>query len=146
VTGHASHLKNPTDSEQEMSEKLDLEALGYAEHGKLKAGIPGRVQRVVPGKLLYVDAGPTHEPYVFTLDKIIVNEGGGAFHPYRGEPLFELGLTEGRKVSVIGLNDPKTHPMLVIDSSSSKIANTAANFGHSLTHFSIKTMDLFRQK
>jgi hypothetical protein len=109
-----------------MSGKLDLEVLGYAEDGKLKAGTPGRVQRVVPGKLLYVDAGGAEAPYVFTLDKVIVNEGGGAFHPYRGEPLSELGLTEGRKVNVIGLNDPKMHPMLVIDSSSSKIANTAA--------------------
>jgi hypothetical protein len=78
--------------------------------GILQAAKPARVGRVVPGKLLYVDtlgeAGAEVNTFAFPLDKIIIAESNGVYHRYRGEPLSELGLKAGKKVSVVELTYP----------------------------------------
>jgi hypothetical protein len=57
------------------------------------------VQRVVPGKLVYVELAP-EEVYAVRLDTILIRQGDGSYAHYRGEPLSELGLDSGRKVVV----------------------------------------------
>ena len=75
------------------------------------------VERVVPGKLVYVTAD--HEgsanTYSFKLDQLVLRKADGSCRPYRGEPLSELGVAHGRKVIVWGINHTNVSPTLVID-------------------------------
>jgi len=110
-----------------------------------------RVERVVPGRLLYVDApsetGSQSSTFAFPLDRVIVVESNGNAHPYRGEPLSDLGLKTGRKVRVVEFKDADTGPWkdadagpwLVVDSSS-----TAQKLTDAVTHITAKTIDLFK--
>jgi hypothetical protein len=57
------------------------------------------VQRVVPGKLVYVELSP-EEVYAVRLNTILIRNGDGSYTHYRGEPLSDLGLDSGRRVVV----------------------------------------------
>jgi hypothetical protein len=57
------------------------------------------VQRIVPGKLVYVELSP-EEVYAVRLNTILIRNGDGSYAHYRGEPLADLGLDSGRRVVV----------------------------------------------
>ncbi len=90
-----------------MSEQVEIQP------GKDEVAV---VQRVVPGRLVYVS---THKDsdhlFGFKLDQLVIRKADGSCRPYRGEPLSELGLASGRKVVVWGIEHSDVKPALVID-------------------------------
>jgi hypothetical protein len=82
--------------------------------GKDEAAV---VERVVPGKLVYVrvDETPEKDVYGFRLDKLVLRKPDGSCRPYRGEPLADLGVVNGRKLFVWGLKGHDVEPALVVD-------------------------------
>ena len=92
------------------------------------------VQRVVPGKLVYV--APLSKPestYVFKLDKVCVLHNDGSLTPYRGEPLSSVGLGIGKKVRVVGMDSPGLPETLVV---TEEPAGARTTFGsHSIGEF-----------
>jgi hypothetical protein len=67
----------------------------------------GRVERVVPGRLVYVAFSPKQETQVFKLDNLLIQQANGTFSGYAGEPFSQLGLTVGSSVKVVTTNDRK---------------------------------------
>jgi hypothetical protein len=89
----------------------------------------GSVERLVPGKLVYVSTGrPTRsgvrgypvpiesaETYAFRPDKIMIEDTGGSFRAYRGEPFSEVGLGIGRRVLIVFDEQEEAHLVLLRD-------------------------------
>jgi hypothetical protein len=80
--------------------------------GKDEAAV---VERVVPGKLVYVATIEGSQRWGFKLDQLIIRSSDGSCRPYRGEPLAKLGVVAGRKVIVWGITYRDVPPALVID-------------------------------
>jgi hypothetical protein len=77
------------------------------------------VERVVPGKLVYVSTSATpSDTYGFKLDQVVIRKADGSCRPYRGEPFADLGLDSGRIVVVWGLQHRDVKPTLVLDADS----------------------------
>jgi hypothetical protein len=77
---------------------------------------PAVVQRIVPGRLVYVTPVDAPDRVVgFKLDQLVIREVDGAVRPYRGESLSTLGLATGRKVSVWQAPTGEAKAILVID-------------------------------
>lgn len=80
----------------------------------------GRISRVVPGRLVYVEAGAEHalgaasvETYAVKLNDVLV-ERADNLTPYRGESFSELGLAEGTEVFIVrGLHGPEVNAVVV---------------------------------
>jgi hypothetical protein len=92
------------------------------------------VERVVPGKLVYVRTTGNSSPETlgFKLDQLIIRNPDGSCRPYRGEPLADWGLVSGSKVVVWGIKHSNVRPALVIDVDRPKeigviIGNTISN-------------------
>ena len=88
------------------------------------------VQRVVPGRLVYVSthSDPDHDIVGFKLNQLVIRKADGSCRPYRGEPLSALGLSSGRKVVVWGIKQTDVKPALVIDTDRPKeFVNTIGN-------------------
>lgn len=67
------------------------------------------ISRVVPGRLLYVT--PLDHPdrtYAVKLNTVLIEQPDGSVTPYRGEPLPDIGLVEGKEITVwkLPLSDP----------------------------------------
>jgi hypothetical protein len=88
----------------------------------------GSVERLVPGKLVYVSTPrqvrsvsgyptlvPSAETYAFRPDKIMIEDTGGSFRPYRGEPFSEVGLGIGRRVLIVFDEQHEAHMLLLRD-------------------------------
>lgn len=120
-----------------------------------------RVDRVVPGRLVYVDTHPEApveaSTCAFPLDKLIIMESNGVFHPYRGEPLSELGLKPGRRVKLVEMKDTKqsgvffdtaeSGPWLVIDPNPGirhVASNTAQKVTETFVHIKDATLNIFK--
>ncbi|HUI96951.1 MAG TPA: hypothetical protein VLX44_14425 [Xanthobacteraceae bacterium] len=91
------------------------------------------VERVVPGKLVYVrvaDPAAARDLYAFKLDKLVLRRADDSLQPYRGEPLSDLGVVPGRKVVTWGLDHPSAEAVatLVVDLDRPReFVNTLAN-------------------
>jgi len=72
------------------------------------------VRRIVPGRLLYVETEPD-KTYAFKLDKVVIRKSDGFLQPYRGEPLADLGIKVGKRVTICGLDQDQSEPTLVVD-------------------------------
>jgi len=59
----------------------------------------GSVQRIVPGRLVYVSTAQD-QTYAFTPNYVVIQKNDGSFRHYRGEPFSELGLDVGRPVMI----------------------------------------------
>jgi hypothetical protein len=74
----------------------------------------GRVQRLVPGKLLYVEFKP-NKAFPFKLDLLMIKQPDGTFCSYGGEPFSQLGLNVGSTVLVMAT--PERSANVVFDPS-----------------------------
>jgi len=92
------------EQQQKQLEQQRLEQL----HHETKVGdrLWGRVERVVPGRLVYVEFAPGHEARVFKLNNLLIKQANGTFSNYAGEPLSQLGLTVGSSVEVVTARQP----------------------------------------
>jgi len=61
--------------------------------------MPGQIARVVPGQLGYVDVENVGT-FSFKPNQLRIRKRDGSLQAYRGEPFDEIGLQEGRNVSV----------------------------------------------
>jgi hypothetical protein len=89
----------------------------------------GRVERLVPGKLVYVssvrsdrssDTGQPAGTYAFRPDKIVIEDRSGFLRRYRGEPFSEVGLGVGKTVLIISSGHEEA---LILPHDSSRIGN-----------------------
>jgi hypothetical protein len=92
------------------------------------------VERVVPGKLVYVRTTSDSPPktFGFKLDQLVIRKADGSCRPYRGEPLSDWGLSSGSKVVVWGIKHGGVKPALVVDADRPKefsviFGNTISN-------------------
>jgi hypothetical protein len=112
------------------------EPTSMSEPLNIKPGIDENavVERIVPGKLVYVRTvgGSPPETLGFKLDQLIIRNADGSCRPYRGEPLTDWGLVSGSKVVVWGIKHTDVRPALVIEADRPKevgvvIGNTISN-------------------
>lgn len=103
------------------------------------------VQRVVPGKLLYVESeSRPNSTYSFKLDKLRVLRRDGSLTPYRGEPLSTLRVGIGEKVRVVDINSPSASEVIIAEKSGSiamedmrtSIGEVASSFARGLKFWS----------
>jgi hypothetical protein len=83
----------------------------------LHKGEAAVVDRVVPGRLVYVtrEGAASYEASIgFKLNQLIIHEPDGSFRPYRGEPLSDLGVVNGRLV-IVGATEEDGEPTLVVE-------------------------------
>ncbi len=113
-----------------------------------------KIDRVVPGKLLYVSVTPTvgaHESatfptseYTFTLDKVYVKSPSGQVAPYRGETFREIGANIGTSCTVStvvsSMGEKPASLYLTINSPSSTLVSSA----NTLTYLATQAFDVFK--
>jgi hypothetical protein len=68
--------------------------------------LTGRVERVVPGMLVYVEFAGGQKAQVFKLNNLLIKQANGTFSNYTGESLSQLGLTVGSSVEVVTTKGP----------------------------------------
>ena len=68
----------------------------------------GRVSRVVPGRLFYVEASDADRTFAVKLNTLRIREPDGSFRRYRGEPFKTLGLRVGTSVVIDSSEDETT--------------------------------------
>jgi hypothetical protein len=96
------------------------------------------VQRVVPGRLLYVASqSKPDSTYAFKLDKLCVLHSDGSLSPYRGEPLSSLGVSVGKTVRVVGMDSPNVPQALIV--AEEPTAGRLGLAGNSIGEFASRT-------
>lgn len=93
-----------------------LENLGQTRRGRV-----GRVVRVVPGMLFYVEAPLDdfmRETYAVKLNNVLVFRDGH-ISPYRGESFAELGIWDGALVLVVDAERPGEPKTVVVEPAAS---------------------------
>jgi hypothetical protein len=115
----------------------------------------GSVERLVPGKLVYVSTGQPKRPglqgypasidsagtYAFKPDKIMIEDAAGSFRPYRGEPFSEVGLGIGRRVLIVIDEQEDAHMLLLHDAPQEKEMSESA-----AREFVIKSFRFLKRK
>jgi hypothetical protein len=107
------------------------------------------VDRVVPGRLVYVTkkgAPPDESSIAFKLNQLIIRERDGSSRPYRGEPLADLGIKNGRLLNV-GETEVDGEPTLVVETGPAGkhfISNVASNVATTISTAVVNTIDKFR--
>jgi len=80
---------------------------------RAKGALEARVQRLVPGSLVYVETASDDHPFVFGLSNVVIRQIDGSYSRYCGEPFGQLGLAVGSSVLVVDAPGPDA--TLIID-------------------------------
>lgn len=96
---------------------------------------PAVVQRIVPGRLVYVTSADMPDKVVgFKLNQLVIREVNGSVRPYRGKSLSTLGLSTGRKVSVWNVHEGEAQAMLVVDAPRGQIGYIGSSISNAVSN------------